>query len=66
MKGHPVLGVIAGLLFGLFVALDLTFFKVTVLSSAVLFGCLAGGLVLGLLLAFLAPFRRGGSKPTEG
>ena len=57
-KGHPILGAVAGLIFGLSVALDLTFFKVTVLSSVVLFGCAGAGLVLGLLLGIGGPFGR--------
>ena len=58
-KGHPILGAIAGLFFGLFVAANLMFFKVTTLTSVVLFGCLAAGVVLGFVIGFLGPFRRG-------
>jgi hypothetical protein len=58
MRGHPILGVIAGILLGLFVAADLVMWKVTTLTTPVLFGLPAAGLVLGLLLAVVTPFGR--------
>ena len=57
-KGHPILGGFFGLLFGVFVALDLTFFKVTPLSTVVLVACLVGGRVLGLAVAAVGPIGR--------
>jgi hypothetical protein len=58
MRGHPILGVIAGILLGLFVAADLVMWKVTTLTTPVLFGLPAAGLVLGLLLAVVTHFGR--------
>jgi hypothetical protein len=59
MRGHPLIGAIAGILLGLFVAADLVMWKATTLTTPVLFGLPAAGLVLGLLLAMVAPFGRG-------
>lgn len=56
MKGKPVLGVISGLFFGLFVALALQQFGVRPLDSLSLFGLPAVGAVLGLVMAGWAPF----------
>jgi hypothetical protein len=58
-RGHPFLGAIAGILLGLFVAADLFMWKVTTLTTPVVFGLPAAGLVLGLLLAVVTPFGRG-------
>ena len=58
MKGRPVLGAIAGLFFGLFVAVDLQQFSVRPLDSLSLFGLPALGLVVGILFAAWAPFGR--------
>lgn len=57
-RGRPVLGAIAGLLFGLFVAVDLQQFGIRPLDNLSLFGFPIAGLVLGLVLAFTAPFKR--------
>lgn len=62
MKGKPVLGVISGLFFGLFLALTLQQFGVRPLDSLSLFGLPAVGAVLGLVLASWAPF---GQKTPE-
>ncbi len=58
-RGRPVLGAISGLLFGLFVAIDLQQFSIRPLDTLSLFGLPAIGLVVGLALAWWAPIRRG-------
>ena len=57
-RGHPILGAIAGLLLGIFVAGDLMFFKVSPLNSGIAIAPPIAGLILGLLVAWVAPFRR--------
>ncbi len=54
-RGRPILGAIAGFFFGLFVALDLLFFDVIPLDSAVLTIAPVVGLVLGIILGLWAP-----------
>lgn len=61
MKGRPVLGVIGGLLFGVFVALDLVFFKVVASDSILVVLLPIFGVILGVALAAWAPF--GGRAP---
>lgn len=56
MKGHPVLGVISGLLFGLFLALALQQFGIMPLTTLSVIGFPVLGIVIGLGLAALAPF----------
>jgi len=51
---------VAGILLGLFVAVDLVMWKAATLTTPVLFGLPAAGLVLGLLLAVWAPLGRHG------
>ena len=58
-RGRPVLGAIAGLLFGLFVALDLQQFGVRPLDNISVIGLPLAGLVIGIVLAYTAPFKRG-------
>ena len=61
-KGHPVRGAIFGFLFFLFVALDLLFFGVIPLNSAVITILPLVGIVLGLVWAMVAPLgAKGGS-----
>lgn len=60
MKGRPVLGAIAGLLLGLFLALDLQQFGIRPLDNLSVIGLPLLGLVLGLLVAYFAPL--GGSS----
>jgi hypothetical protein len=55
-RGRPILGAIAGLLFGLFVGLDLVFFKVIASGSPVLLILPIVGLVIGIAGALAAPF----------
>jgi hypothetical protein len=56
--GRPVLGAIAGLLFGLFLGLDFVFFKVVASGSPLLVILPAAGLVLGIAGALAAPIGR--------
>jgi len=70
-RGRPVLGAIMGLLFGVFVALDLAFFGVRPLDNLSVIGLPLIGLALGLGLAYWAPFGRkriaaGATAPTPG
>lgn len=60
MKGRPVLGVIAGLFFGLFLAITLQQMGIRPLDTVSVIGFPVAGLVLGLILAATAPF--GGSS----
>lgn len=60
-RGRPILGVIAGILLGLFVGIDLLVLGVVPLDSAVLTITPLVGLALGLALALAAPFRRSGN-----
>ena len=58
-RGRPVLGAIAGFLFGVFVAADLFLFGVVALDSILLTVLPIVGLVGGILLGRWAPLRRG-------
>lgn len=64
--GRPVLGAISGFFLGLFLGLDLLFFGVVPLDSAVITVAPVLGLVLGLVLAFAAPFGRTKAATTSG
>ena len=59
MRGRPVLGLISGLLFGVFVAILLQQYGVWPLDNLSVFGLPAAGAILGLIVARVAPF---GSK----
>jgi hypothetical protein len=65
MRGHPVLGVISGFLFGLFLALTLVLAGVLPLNSILVTLMPFLGIAYGLLLAWLAPFgrKRGDAAP---
>jgi hypothetical protein len=63
MKGHPILGVIAGFFFGDFLALLLLGMGVLATDSILLIVLPLAGLVLGLALAAAAPFRRSRLQP---
>lgn len=58
MRGRPVVGVICGFLFGLFVAVLLQQLSIRPLDTVSLIGFPVAGIVLGLLLAATAPFGR--------
>ena len=57
-RGRPILGAIAGFFFGFFVALDLLFFGVIPLKSAVITILPILGIILGLVVAKFAPLGR--------
>lgn len=55
MKGRPVLGVIAGLFLGIFLALLLQQFGIRPLDNLSVIGLPVLGVVLGLVMAGVAP-----------
>jgi hypothetical protein len=63
-KGRPVMGAIFGFLFFLFIALDLLFFGVIALNSALITILPLVGIVLGLVWAMLGPLSGRGGTPT--
>ena len=65
-RGRPVLGAVSGFFLGLFVGLDLLFFGVVPLDSAVITVAPVVGLVLGVVLAFAAPLGRSKVAATAG
>lgn len=58
-RGRPILGAVTGLLFGLFLALDLIMFKVVDSGSPLVLVLPVVGLVGGIVLGLTAPLRRG-------
>jgi hypothetical protein len=66
VKGHPILGVICGFLFGDFLALLLLGMGVLATDSVLLIVLPIAGLVVGLALAAAAPFRRSRLQPASG
>jgi hypothetical protein len=60
MKGRPILGSVAGFMFGLFGGLSLVLYGVVPLHSDLVWILPLVGIVLGLVLAAWAPF---GSDP---
>ena len=62
-RGHPIVGAIAGLLFGGFVATDLFLFGVIPMDSIVFTIAPLVGLILGILLGRWAPLRRRRATP---
>jgi threonine/homoserine/homoserine lactone efflux protein len=63
MRGRPGLGVIAGFFFGLFLAVTLVLAGVLALNSVVVSLLPFLGVAYGLLMAWLAPFRRRDESP---
>jgi hypothetical protein len=59
MRGRPVFGAISGLLFGLFVALDLILFGLVPLDSVLALVLPVVGLVLGIVVGVTTPLGRG-------
>jgi len=65
MKGHPILGVITGFLFGLFLGITLFLYGVLPLNSDWIWILPLLGILLGLIMAAWAPFGKGpGPAPT--
>lgn len=59
MKGHPILGIISGFLFGLFLGIALFLYGVLPLNSSWLWILPLLGILLGLVMAAWAPFGKG-------
>jgi hypothetical protein len=59
MKGRPILGIVAGFMFGLFGGLTLVLYGVVPLHSDLVWILPLVGIVLGLVLAAWAPFGKG-------
>lgn len=59
MKGRPILGVVSGFLFGVFLALVLQQFSIRPLDNLSVIGLPLLGIALGLLMAGWAPFGKG-------
>ena len=59
MKGHPILGIISGFLFGLFLGIALFLYGVLPLNSSWLWILPLLGILLGLVMAVWAPFGKG-------
>jgi hypothetical protein len=61
-RGRPIRGAVAGLLFGLFVSLDLVIFGVLALDANVLALFPVLGIAAGVALGMGAPLRRRSAK----
>jgi hypothetical protein len=59
MKGHPVLGIISGFLFGLFLGVTLFMYGAIPLHSPLLWILPLVGILLGMVMAAWAPFGSG-------
>lgn len=59
MKGHVILGVFSGLLFGLFLGPTLWLWGVIPLASPLMWILPLVGLILGIIMAAWAPFGKG-------
>jgi hypothetical protein len=64
MKGHPILGIISGFFFGLFLGITLFMYGVIPLHSQLLWILPLVGIVLGLFMAAWAPFGSGRAPAT--
>lgn len=63
MKGRPILGAISGFFFGLLLGITLWMWGVVPLHSDLLLILPILGIVLGLVMAWWAPFGGGSSEP---
>jgi hypothetical protein len=63
VKGHPILGGISGFLFGVFLYFSLWLFGAIPLHSDLGLILPIVGIVLGLLMAWWAPFGGGSTEP---
>jgi len=59
MKGRPILGIVAGFLFGLFGGVTLVLYGAIPLNSDLIWILPLLGLLVGLILAAWAPFGKG-------
>lgn len=59
MRGHPILGAVSGLLFGIFLTADLFMLRVIQLTTVPLILIPVLGLVAGIALGLFPPLRRG-------
>ena len=64
-KGHPILGAISGLLFGLFLSVTLTVYASVPFDSVIYIILLAAGLVVGVAMGWTGPFRRHRKRPAH-
>ena len=62
-KGHPILGVISGIFFGLFLSITLTVWAGVPFDSVLYIVLTAAGLVVGLALGWTGPIRRNRTRP---
>lgn len=65
MKGRPILGLISGFMFGLFLGITLFLYGILPLASSLLWILPLAGLVLGLAMAAWGPFGGGAGKAPE-
>lgn len=65
MRGRPILGVISGFMFGLFLAIALFLWGVIPFHSPLMWILPIVGIVLGLVMAAWAPFGRGDGSSDE-
>ena len=63
MKGRPILGAVSGFFFGLFLGITLFLVGVIPLHSDLLIALPIIGIVLGLVMAWWAPFGRASDEP---
>ena len=63
MRGRPILGVISGFFFGLFLGISLWMWGVIPLHSDLLWILPILGIVFGLVMAWWAPFGRPRDEP---
>jgi hypothetical protein len=64
-QGHPILGTISGLLFGLFLSVTLTVYAGVPLNSVLYMILIPAGLVVGIALGWAGPFRRHRTRPAH-
>lgn len=65
MRGRPILGVISGFMFGLFLAIALFLWGVIPFHSPLMWILPIVGIVFGLVMAAWAPFGRGDGSSGE-
>jgi len=64
-KGHPILGTISGILFGLFLSVTLTVYAGIPFDSVIYIILVAAGLVVGVVIGWTGPFRRRRARPAH-